>query len=182
MTKTTADEPGCRLTWSPGHGGLLARVDPPWVPGTRPPADPHATAISPADLHVTLLRGASMLALVDVLGPHWSAIAPTLPRPPRPRFAPTLHRATRGPHPTKDPPGETRTRSTWFLLIEDQGAWRETLSQIVTQLDSASRRRANLTFAHPEPDRLFHLSVYNDRGGDPARSIGDIGPADCRDP
>lgn len=179
MTKTSADEPGCALSWKPGNGGLLALIDPAWVPGVPPPEDRGAMAISPAHLHVTLFRRASMAPLVDVLGPAWDAIEPTLPRPPRPCFEPILHRATRGPHPTKDPPGETRSRNTWFLVLSDQQAWHACVRRIVTRLDAESRRRAGLTFRHPEPARLFHLSLFNDREGDPARSIGDIGPSDC---
>lgn len=180
MTQTTADEPGCALRWTPGKGGLLAVIEPAWVPATPPPDDPHAVPIPPAHLHVTLLRSASMAPLVDVFGPHWTEIEPSLPRPPRPRFSSGLQCATRAPHPTKDPPDETRSRSTWFLVVDDQAAWHEALRRIVTKLDEASRRRAQLTFRHPEPDRLFHVSLFNDRDGDPARSIGDIGPADCR--
>lgn len=170
---------GCPLYWNPGNGGLIARVEPNWLPPfdrSQLPVD--ATALPTDHLHVTLLRPESMRGLVDILGPDWGRIRPRLPQPPRPLLGNRLHRAERTPHERKDPPNETRPRITWFLKVENEQAWREALQDIVAEFDTTVRERGGIGFSHPEPDRFFHLSVLNNRGGDPKRSIGNIGRED----
>lgn len=166
-----------RLHWTPGRGGLLARVPPscvpPLSPALRARLPPEARPID--DPHITLLRGASMAPLVGVLD---AGITARLPPPPLPRFSAVLHRATRGPHPTKDPPGSALPRTTWFRAVVEQDRCHAVLAEIVAMLAAESAR----PFPHPEPDRFFHLSCWNDRGGDGMRSIGDIGPGDLGAP
>ncbi len=165
----------CTLRWVPGRGGLLASVRPEWVGAPDPGRlSPDAIPIPRDALHVTLLSTDAMSPLVDTLGPAWPSLRAGLSCPPRPRFDGHLHRAERPPHPRKDPPEEARPRRTWFLAVADQGAWRRALAQIVTELSRASIERGGQAFAHPESDRFFHLSLFNNREGDPARSIGDI--------
>lgn len=165
------------LSWTPGRGGLVAELPAGLVPtvlaeglgrGARP--------VRP--LHLTLLRTASMAPLVPVLGPEWGALQADLPPFPAPRLLPTLHVATRPPHPVKDPPGSTAPRTTWFIVPADPAPLHRALSALVAALDGLSRARGGPAFPHPEPDRMFHVSLFNDRGGDGRRSIGDIGPAD----
>lgn len=166
------------LDWTPGDGGLLALVSPYLLPTIKAVGLPAgARAVRP--LHLTLLRSASMAPLVPVLGPVWGEVRATLPPLPAPRFSARLHIACRGPHPTKDPKGSLRERHTWFVTPVDAHALREAVGGIVCALDAASRARGGPVFPHPEPGRFFHLSVFNDRGGDARRSIGDIASSDC---
>ena len=166
------------LEWTPGEGGLLALVAPEMVPAlVMRSVVPGACPVRP--LHLTLLRSASMGPLVPVLGPHWPRIQCGLPRVPAPILLPRLERATRPPHPRRDPPGESRSRTTWFVQPADPDRLRAAVAAIVSALDEHSRAHGGPAFPHPEPARFFHVSVFNDRGGDPRRSIGDIGASDC---
>ncbi len=165
------------LAWTPGAGGLLGLVPVSALP-TVIEEDLPLAARPVRPLHVTLLRSASMAPLVECLGPDWDAIRETLPPVPLPRLSGRLRKAQRPPHPDKDPPGETRPRRTWFLAAREPAALQAALGAVVRALDAASRARGGPPFPHPEPDRFFHVSLFNDRGGDPTRSIGDIGPRD----
>lgn len=165
------------LEWTPGAGGLLALVPLAALPTIRH-AELAPTAAPVQPLHVTLLASASMAPLVDVLGVDWATVRESLPPVPLPPLDGHLRCARRPPHPTKDPPGETRPRHTWFLTVSEPGPLRTAVAAVVRALDAASRARGGPPFPHPEPERFFHVSVFNDREGDPRRSIGDIGPAD----
>jgi hypothetical protein len=170
-----------QLSWTPGRGGLVAELPPGLVPTVMAEGlGAGARVVQP--LHVTLLRTASMAPLVPVLGPAWPELRGALPAFPAPHLLSQLHRAERPPHPEKDPPGATAPRTTWFLVPADPAPLRAALADIVAALDAASRARGGPTFPHPEPERFFHVSLFNDRGGDARRSIGDIGPGDVRGP
>lgn len=168
--------------WVPGAGGLLALV-PDSLLGSRLRGDvalsmpPSAVAVQP--LHLTCLASRSMASLVDVLDPQ--TVLPTLPQIERLGFEPTVFVAERGPHPDKDPPQVTAPRRTGFLVADaaSQAHCHAVLRAVVTALDQASRAQGGPPFLHPEPQRFFHLSVWNNRGGAPRRSIGDIGRDDC---
>jgi hypothetical protein len=170
------------LEWSPGQGGLLALVPLDALP-TVVELDlaPSACAVRP--LHMTLLRGVAMAPLVSALGPDWEAVRATLPPIPWPQLMGLMRLAVREPHPTKDPPGEKRPRRTWFLEAGNQGELRDALSSLVVALDGACVARGGPSVApalsRAATSRFFHVSLYNDREGDPMRSIGDIGPLDC---
>lgn len=166
------------LDWTPGEGGLVAGVPPHLVPTILAEGlPPEARAVQP--LHITLLRTASMAPLVPVLGPVWAALRATLPPVPAPQLGARVHCARRPPHPTRDPPGSVLARHTWFVVPTDPAPLRAALQGIVRALAAASRGRGGPDFGHPEPGRFFHVSLFNDRGGDARRSIGDIGPGDC---
>lgn len=167
------------LSWRPGIGGLVAHVPEALLPPLLHEAPaPHACRVRP--LHVTLLRTAGMAPLVPVLGPEAAALCARLPGVPASVLLPSLHRASRPPHPVKDPAGSTVPRTTWFVVPADPARLRRALADIVLALDAASRARGGPAFPHPEPRRFFHVSVFNNRGGDAWRSIGDIGPEDLR--
>ncbi len=165
------------LEWTPGDGGLVAAVPCEALP-TLTEVAPAAEAEAVQRLHMTLLRSDSMAPLVDVIASDWERLRATLPPIPWPQFESALRVAVRGPKPPKDPPSERRPRRTWFLAARDQQALRSVLLQVVEALDTASRARGGPGFRHPEPARFFHVSLYNNRGGDPMRSIGDIGSHD----
>ena len=157
--------------WTPGAGGLLAVMEVAMVAEQLPqsmPSDCHPVR----PLHLTCLRGQSMAPLVGRL-PE----LPALPGLPLPTFDPTVWVAHRPPHPVKDSPGAP-SRRTGFLAVRNQSDCRAVVAEVVRRLDAASRALGGPAFPHPEPERFFHLSVWNNRGGDPMRSIGDIQAAD----
>jgi hypothetical protein len=171
MTSRAEDDERSTLAWVPGHSGLVAVVSPHGLPMVDERAlSPDARRLHDDALHITLLRRRSLQPWLDALAPSWPDLARRLPTPPPPRFDPRLRCARRPPHPTKDPATETRERLTWFFAVGDQEQWRRALEGIVTALADA----LGAALTHPEPGRFFHLSLYNNRGGDPARSIGDI--------
>ncbi len=173
--------------WTPGAGGLLALV-----PASVVEAG-HRGAVVPAiripdgcapvrPLHFTCLSSRSMAPLVGLLdAPQVIESLPELALPP---LHPGVHVATRAPHPIKDPTDCTIPRRTGFLAVAPAGqqACHAILREVVRCLDRASRRAGGPPFLHPEPDRFFHLSVWNNRGGESMRSIGDICAADLASP
>ncbi len=163
------------LHWTPGAGGLLATLPAPRpiLHGRRPP---DSAPVTP--LHLTLLCSASMAPLADTLAPQWQTLRQTLPPLPALVLDPPHPHAPPPPHPTNEPPDDTRPRVTWFLAAAHQAALHRSLAAIVARLDAADRRSGGPGLSHPEPDRFFHLSMRNNRGGDPRRSIGDIAAAD----
>ncbi len=123
-------------------------------------------------LHLTFLRRKSMEPLVSVLD-----CAPALPLLPMPVLHRDVHVAQRSPHPQRDPAG-SGMRRTGFLAVVNQDAYHAVMRDAVALLDAASRRAGGPAFPPPEADRFFHVSVWNNRGGDAKRSIGDIRAAD----
>ena len=165
------------LHWNPGAGGLVADLEPSalvWPEELGMPEGAHR--VTP--FHLTLVSGRSMAPLVDVLGAEWARIRVDLPRLPDAQFSQHLQRAERPPPPLKDGPHERRPRVTWFLVLTNAAAVREVVDHIVSILDDHYARRTGERFFRPEADRFFHLSVFNNRDGDPRRSIGDIRRSD----
>lgn len=161
------------LSWTPGAGGLLAHLH--GALDVPHPGVPAAVTVRP--LHVTLLGRRSVAPLMGASEAAVQAVFAQAPPPPPLVWAPALHLAERGPHPDKDPPSETRPRRTWFVVPVTQGVWRRYLLELVGRIDDVVGG-----FPHPEPQRFFHVSVFNNRGGEGWRSIGDIGPEDLRAP
>ena len=163
-----------RWHWVPGAGGLLALVPPHRLAvGDRGVVLPTgATPVQP--LHLTCLRSASMAPLVGLLDP--GELVDALPPMPMPELHPTVWVAHRPPHPTKDAVDCTLPRRTGFLAATPSGQRRcqVVLEEVVHHIDRACRRAGAGPFPHPEPQRFFHISVWNNRGGDSHRSIGDI--------
>jgi len=165
------------MNWKPGRGGLVVDIATPLiVESMQTPANSQRVT----SLHITSLATASMAPLVVPLGPHWGSIRPILPPMPTPIFEPTLQAAVRPPHPTKDPPDCPTDRCTHFLVVKNQAQLHRWLQSIVDALNRACQRVNAAPFAHPEPNRFFHMSVFNNRGGQPHRSIGDINENDLK--
>jgi|GEM_PF-4228260 len=162
--------------WTPGAGGLLALVPPHVLEGRGVVVPEGAAAVRP--LHLTCLASRSMAPLVGTLDP--AEVLPRLPRMPLPDFVAGVETAHRPPHPVKDPPGTRTSRETGFLAAtpDSQLTCHAVLREVVRILALSSQACGGPDFPHPEPDRFFHLSVWNNRGGDAMRSIGDICAAD----
>ena len=172
-----------RWHWTPGSGGLLALVPDSVLESWRLGAAGRAIQLPPDAaaikvLHLTCLSSRSMECLVGVLDPL--VVLPQLPAIERLAFEPFVYVAERGPHPEKDLPLVTEPRRTGFLAVDPvvQAHCHAVLRAAVSELDRASRSCGGPPFPHPEPERFFHLSVWNNRNGAPRRSIGDIRAAD----
>jgi hypothetical protein len=62
------------------------------------------------------------------------------------------------------------------LPVVNQDDFRAYVQQLIGILDDAFRRLSGSGFTNPETDRYFHVSVANNQGGDPLKSIGSIEP------
>jgi hypothetical protein len=169
--------------WSPGAGGLVALVPvsalDAWGQGDAAldiVVPPDAALVRP--LHLTALASLSMAPLIGRLDP--AVVMAQLPRLDLPAFEPAVYVARRGPHPTKDLPDVVRSRHTGFLAVDAAGQLhcRAVLQAVVAWIDHASQAVGGPAFPHPEPNRFFHLSVWNNRNGEGWRSIGDIQATD----
>ena len=165
-------EPG-PLAWAPGQGGLLLPLS--GAPPLRPPAEEAAPV---HELHLTLLRSADMAPLVEPLGPRSAALSAELPLWIPVWVSPDLWPVARPPHPTRDPPGELRPVRSWVQRVLDPAPHLARRAALVARLDAASRALGGPAFAPADDGRALHLTRFNNRGGDPRRSVGDVGPAD----
>jgi hypothetical protein len=60
------------------------------------------------------------------------------------------------------------------LPVVNQDDFRAYVQQLTCILDGAFRRLRGSGIPNPDIGRYFHLSVANNRGGDPLKSIGSI--------
>lgn len=165
--------------WTPGHGGLLAHVPLAWAAPFLPDAPPPLTQwVRP--LHITFLHRVSMQAVAPV--PLPAAFLGALPSLPTPVLGPPIWEATRPPHPIKDAGHTTEERRTGFLEVQNQDAFHAVLNDVVMHINKWRVAHGAAPIAHPEPDRFFHISVWNNRNGDSMRSIGDIAASDRGSP
>lgn len=144
-------------------GALLLPVERPEYDKSAFAGKQDITELSSGKYHITLIG-------VRTLKPHrkeienfWSEIVKNTPRPPVPQFDPKPRRATRD------------GKETWFLQVVNQ-----------SDLQSYVERIENVIREHvPEyeglEDRFFHISIANNRGGNPFESIGDINEDDVKE-
>ena len=164
------------LMWNPGQTGLCLHI-PEEFPITisAAPDDEAAAIVKPR--HITLFRQASLKPILEPLGRAWSDGIINIPPIPPLRLAPNLYLAQRGPHPEKDPENCRIERKTWFVAVADQTLWSLWLDMFVAEMNEAMSGLKE-PWTNPEPDRFFHVSIFNNRDGDPFRSIGDISTSD----
>ena len=92
----------------------------------------------------------------------WEGVRPILPLPPQAELDATVNQAV------------NEDRRTWFLHIANQDEFRSYVQELTNILDDAFTRLIGCGFTNPETDRYFHMSVANNQGGDPFKSIGSI--------
>jgi hypothetical protein len=141
-------------SWVPG-GGVVIDVDP-TDRGWQLPAD--ATQLQ--SFHVTLIGRKVFLEQQDEMAKVWEELRPTLPLPPHAELDTTVNQAV------------DKDRKTWFLRILNQDQFLSYVKELTSILDDAFNRFGGGSFTNPETDRYFHLSVANNQGGDPLKSIG----------
>ncbi len=139
------------------EGGVVIDVHPPrrdW------PLPTDATPL-PA-FHVTLIGRKVFLEQQDEMAKVWEEVRPILPLPPQAELDATVNQAG------------NEDRMTWFLHIANQDEFRSYVQELTSILDDAFTRLIGCGFTNPETDRYFHMSVANNQGGDPLKSIGSI--------
>jgi hypothetical protein len=163
---------------------------------------PATGAILPHSLHITLLSGADLKAWPELASALRESLlaadsgcggASPLKDGPRPPLLSDL--AAAAPVLATDCVPRLAKRgaakSTAFLRLRDQAAWRDFASHVVAAAAAGGEAAAGGGLApSPQPSlaaaaaaaalsvRLFHVSFWNSEGGDPRRSIGDIESSD----
>lgn len=144
-------------------GALLLPVERPEYDKSMFAGQQEITELSSSKHHVTLIS-------VRTLKPHrkdiegfWPEIAKNVPRPPVPQFDPTPRKAVRD------------GKETWFLQVINQ----DELQSYVERIENVIRER--VPDYEGMEDRFFHLSIANNRGGNPFESIGDINEDDVKE-
>ena len=107
-------------------------------------------------LHITLIGGKSLKQHKAVLKTFDFSI---LPNPP----APLMDRIGEASRVVGD-----EERITTFVSLSNQDEFREYVSSICSLIG----------IDNPEPSRFFHISVANNHGGNPFKSVGDIDESD----
>ncbi len=109
-------------------------------------------------LHITLIGGKSLKQHKAILKTFDFSM---LPNPPAPLID-LIGEASRVVG------GEERI--TTFVSLSNQVEFREYVSSICSEIG----------IDNPEPSRFFHISVANNHGGNPFKSVGDINDGDLR--
>ena len=107
--------------------------------------------------HITLIGGKALKEHKEALKPHKGLIE--VDSFPNIKFANTAT-ATRA----VEINGTVEGRKTYFIAVSNQDELRSYVNELCEQLG----------IENPEPDRFFHLSLANNHGGNPFKSVGDI--------
>ena len=158
-----------QLNWRP-DGGIVASVPEDTLPEYDLP--PEATRIQldgkPA-FHVTLIGRRVMEPYRDAMTTSWPAIAAAAKEPPVAQLSSELKKAC----------NKEKQKTSWFVKVINADVYSEYLRDLVTLIDDHLKTAGKGPFINPEMDRLFHMTVANDRGGDPMDSVSDPPEHSC---
>lgn len=136
-----------------------------------------AEVLDDSDYHVTLVKSSAVRPFVAPLREIWDDVVAALPSAPVPVFDEHVHLAER----------DGGRKKTWFLAIKNQREFDAYVSVLCNEVISTFEREQidvgdidlfEFVTAH---ERFFHVTVANNRGGDPKKSIGDISEDDLDD-
>jgi hypothetical protein len=156
MTAVGKNPISTQLSWMPG-GGVVSEIH-----GLTPDWKLPSEATLLHVFHVTLIGRKAFLENQNTMIGAWDSLRGTLPSPRPPELETQVRLATDG------------GRKTWYLHIGNQEEFRSYVDELTRLLDKAFRRLDGCNFTNPESDRYFHMSIANNRGGDPLKSIGSI--------
>lgn len=150
-----------QLDWRPG-GGVVAHVPPEQVPSYDLPPEASKDQLDgkPA-FHVTLIAKDVMLPYAAALASLWSGIADSMPEPPVVQLSPRLRVAV----------SEEKQRKSWFVDVLNADEYRQFVSALAGAIDSALRAVDYPPFINRDAGRYFHVTIANDQGGDPMKSL-----------
>ena len=157
-----------QLNWRP-DGGIVA-----WVQEDRLPKydlPPEATRIQqdgkPA-FHVTLIGSSALPPYRDAMAAVWPAVLDAAPEPPEVELSPEAGRAH----------DEVKNKTSWYACVLNPDAYREYLRSLVHLIDQEMRAAGKGAF-EPDFHRRFHVTIANDKGGDPMASVSEPPPHSC---
>jgi len=110
--------------------------------------------------HVTLVGGKALKEFKAQLKEGTKEVIAAMPEPPTPELGRTGV--------AKRIMADGEVRETYFMEVDNQEDFQ----------DYADKLCEALGIANPEPDRFFHVSVANNQGGNPFKSVGDISESD----
>ena len=110
--------------------------------------------------HVTLVGGKALKDFKAQLKEGTKEVIAAMPEPPTPELGRTGV--------AKRTMADGEVRETYFMEVDNQEDFQ----------DYADKLCEALGIANPEPDRFFHVSVANNHGGNPFKSVGDISESD----
>jgi hypothetical protein len=152
-----------RLNWRP-DGGVVAFVPVDRLPKYDLPSE--ATQIQlegkPA-FHVTLIAKRVMEPYKNTMTTLWPGIAAAAPEPPVAQLSSELKKAC----------DEEKQKTSWYVNVINADAYSKYLHDLVALIDHHLQTAGKGSFINPEMDRLFHLTVANDKGGNPMCSVSD---------
>ena len=151
-----------QLHWRP-DGGIVASVREDTLPEYDLPSE--ATRIQldgkPA-FHVTLIAKRVLEPYKDAMTTLWPAIADAAPEPPVAQLSPELKKAC----------DVEKQKTSWWVHVINADAYGEYLRVLVDEIGRKMQTAGYGPF-NPEMNRAFHLTVANDKGGDPMGSVSD---------
>ena len=147
-------------TWLYG-GGVVVHVRPE-LQDWKLPGD----AVKLLAFHITLLGRNVFAGREDAMAAVWDVVQPELPLPPQSQLGARVNVQTQG------------DRKTWFLDVVNQEDYRSYVEQLLEALNGELQASGEKGFDQLPADRYFHMTLANNCGGDPMKSIGSIGPPD----
>lgn len=145
-------------------GAMLLPVEKPEYDKSVFAGKQEITELPSNEYHVTLIGIKTLKPQRKLLEKMWPEIAKNLPQAPVPQFdtKPRVARRDSG-------------KETWFLQVTNQSE----LKSYVENIENAIR--VKVPEYQGNEARFFHLSIANNRGGNPFESIGDINESDVQE-
>ncbi len=112
--------------------------------------------------HITLLGRKRFLDVENEMARVWQSVCIVLSTSPNPDLGAEVHLAV------------DDDRKTWFRSVVNQGDFRSYVRVLKRILDENFRHLCGIGFTNPETDRYFHVSIANNQGGDPMKSVGSV--------
>jgi len=146
-------------TWLHG-GGVVVDVRPEPADWKLP-----SDAVKLSAFHITLLGRKVFTGREDAMAAIWDVVQSALPLPPQSQLGARVNVQTEG------------DRKTWFLDVVNQEDYRSYVEQLLEKFNRELQARGEKGFEQLPADRYFHMTVANNCGGDPMKSIGSIRPS-----
>ncbi|HIF58420.1 MAG TPA: bifunctional (p)ppGpp synthetase/guanosine-3',5'-bis(diphosphate) 3'-pyrophosphohydrolase [Rhodospirillales bacterium] len=151
---------GAQINWVSG-GGIVLPVERTQLPPHNE-LPPEATTVHFDGVdayHVTLIRKSVMLPHEQAMlrSEVWSWISDHAPQIPEPIFSGDIE--LKG--------GENGETQRWFTLLDNQDEYQKVVDKLVGVVERALYHESIANFIHKPLDHNFHVTLANDKGGDP---------------
>jgi hypothetical protein len=105
----------------------------------------------------------------DAMTTWWTAIAAAAPEPPVAQLGSELKKAC----------NKEKHKTSWYVDVINTDAYSKYLRDLVALIDHHLQTAGKGSFVNSEMGRLFHMTVANDKGGDPMGSVSDPPQHSC---